>query len=132
MESYSAAMRRQFVTQEQIILLNKLIKSNPDIQHTLEQGKNSGGFYNALYNGMGKDWSHCPWLEKGAYISVDGTMTSCCFVKDSKKFGFGKIDEDDSHMLLQKRTELCMKLHAGIIPDNCQGCELAVRALKKY
>jgi MoaA/NifB/PqqE/SkfB family radical SAM enzyme len=128
-EHYSMAMYSQIMRSQDIRELENIIINDPEILKVLEQGLATGGFYSALYDGKGKNWEICPWLEKGLYITVDGMATSCCFIKNSHTFGFGKIQETDITSILNCRADLLNKFKQGSIPANCEGCSLAQQAI---
>lgn len=77
-------------------------------------------FYFSLFAGFGAGAQKCPWLERGAYLSQDGRIMGCCFMKDDD---LGSLDDLES--IEQRRKSLSESLERGVIPDPCSGCATA-------
>ncbi len=77
-------------------------------------------FYSSLFAGFGPGAQNCPWLERGAYLTQDGRITGCCFMKDED---LGGLDELES--VQQRRENLSESLERGVVPDPCSGCATA-------
>lgn len=54
----------------------------------------------------------CPWIEQGAYLSVDGHLTACCAIKESKRYSLGP----------GIRERMRRDFESGIEPESCRGC----------
>ena len=61
-----------------------------------------------------------PLAGKGTFYAAYGTATSCCFIKDHRRCGLGRIDQDDPFSIIKNRTKLLKQLQIGILPENCR------------
>lgn len=80
-----------------------------------------GFFYFALFAGFDPARTTCPWLDRGAYLSQDGSVTGCCFMKDADD-RLGHISRDDPTRFDEARQSMIAVLDAGDIPRGCGGC----------
>ncbi len=78
------------------------------------------GFYPALYRAWQPRRSKCPWLESGAFVSVDGMITPCCLISASSSFGTVRYDEASTYF--DKRRSVASSLAAGKVPPCCRKC----------
>ena len=83
------------------------------------------GFFDELMQSWGPGKRACPWLDHGMFVNRDGDATPCCMVKDTERFGYGRVGRDAPEKILAARAALRDKLRSGVIPAACGGCELA-------
>lgn len=67
----------------------------------------------------------CPWLDQALFINRHGITTGCPMIKDTDRFAFGKLGEEDTEIILKSRQEMREKVQEGIIPESCQKCFIA-------
>ncbi len=89
------------------------------------------GFFDELMRGWRPAGGTCPWLERGLYVNSGGDVTGCCMIKDTANHGFGRIGEDPTPSILERREALREELAGGQTPTPCRGCELARFATMK-
>ena len=51
-------------------------------------------YYGALFDGFDPATRTCPWLERGAYMTIDGTVAGCCYMK-KPEHAFGNVRDGD-------------------------------------
>jgi hypothetical protein len=81
-------------------------------------------YYGALFAHFDPSEGKCPWLEQGAYLNIDGTVTGCCFMKNPHH-AFGSVITDPPELITHRRRELAEKLRQGVVPSPCSGCGIA-------
>jgi MoaA/NifB/PqqE/SkfB family radical SAM enzyme len=81
-------------------------------------------YYGALFADLDVPSGKCPWLEQGAYVTIDGSVTGCCFMK-KPEHAFGNMLIDPPSLIARRRRALARKLKQGVIPAPCEGCNLA-------
>jgi MoaA/NifB/PqqE/SkfB family radical SAM enzyme len=80
-------------------------------------------FYAALFADSDLARRGCPWLERGAYLGIGGSVAPCCFVKRADQ-SFGRIS-DDPNSIARARASANAELLRGDIPEPCRGCGTA-------
>ena len=85
-------------------------------------GANS--FYGALFADFDPEGGVCPWLERGAYLNIDGDVNGCCFMKSSTS-AFGNVTVHSAEAITAARRTLSNELRAGVVPEPCKGCGVA-------
>src|SRR5258705_4577422 len=50
---------------------------------TVDKAANASSYYRSLFTGFDPEEGKCPWLDRGAYLNIDGNVTGCCFMKSS-------------------------------------------------
>ena len=88
----------------------------------VETGASS--YYGALFAGFDPSSRECPWLERGAYLNIEGGVAGCCFMKSPHQ-ALGNILNDSPELIAARRRELAQTLRAGVIPSSCSGCRIA-------
>jgi hypothetical protein len=84
----------------------------------------ASSYYGRLFAGFDPASGTCPWLERGAYLNIDGGVTGCCFMKGPHHI-FGKVSIDPPEKIDGRRRELADILRAGSVPLPCSGCDIA-------
>jgi MoaA/NifB/PqqE/SkfB family radical SAM enzyme len=81
-------------------------------------------YYGALFEGFDPATGTCPWLERGTYMTIDGTVAGCCYMKNPEH-AFGNLRHGDAPAIEEKRRGLARELKNGRIPVPCAGCDVA-------
>jgi MoaA/NifB/PqqE/SkfB family radical SAM enzyme len=89
----------------------------------------AGSYYESLFAGFDPSAGKCPWLEAGAYLSIDGDVAPCCFVKNPMH-AFGNVVADSYETITRRRQDLADMLAEGTIPPACEGCGVAKAVTK--
>ncbi len=84
----------------------------------------AGSYYGALFAGFDPGSGACPWLERGAYLNIDGAVTGCCYIK-SPSHAFGNVMTDPPELIASRRRAFAEMLRQGVIPPACKGCDVA-------
>jgi MoaA/NifB/PqqE/SkfB family radical SAM enzyme len=84
----------------------------------------ASSYYGRLFAGFDPASGTCPWLERGAYLNIEGGVTGCCFMKSPHRV-FGNVSIDSPEKIDARRQELANILRAGSVPSPCSGCEVA-------
>jgi MoaA/NifB/PqqE/SkfB family radical SAM enzyme len=87
------------------------------------------GFFDELFHGFESGARLCPWLERGAFVTADGSVTPCCTIKDGERAGFGKLGPGTAAQNDAARRALADELAAGRTPAACEGCAIAALAV---
>jgi len=120
---YSREMLEQIPGPEQARHLDHRLATSPDLARAMRERDVQPGFYELLY-GRIRGRAVCPWLENGLFLGHDGTVTACCFIKDSAHFALGKAGVPIEGIARQRRA-MTDELAQGRIPQACQGCSTA-------
>jgi hypothetical protein len=64
----------------------------------------------------------CPWVKGGLYVDRHGGMATCCMIKDTAKYGLGKVGMTPLEAVLAQRRDIDAALTDGRPPAQCQGC----------
>jgi MoaA/NifB/PqqE/SkfB family radical SAM enzyme len=91
---------------------------------TVGRRMNASTYYRALFSGYDPSAGRCPWLERGAYLNIDGNVTGCCFMKGPHQ-AFGNVISDPPELTGGRRDALAQALYNGRIPEQCSGCSIA-------
>jgi hypothetical protein len=84
----------------------------------------ASSYYGALFADFDPGLRTCPWLERGAYLSIDGAVTGCCLMK-SPQHAFGNVMTDPPALIADRRRALAEMLQQGVVPTPCTGCGVA-------
>jgi MoaA/NifB/PqqE/SkfB family radical SAM enzyme len=84
----------------------------------------AASFYGALFGNFDPQGGACPWLERGAYLNIDGAESGCCFMKSASS-AFGTVSVDSPESIAARRKALSDALRDGVIPEPCRGCDVA-------
>ena len=87
-------------------------------------GEQATSYYGALFEGFDPAAGTCPWLEAGAYLSFEGSITGCCYMKNPEH-AFGDVRESAPEAIERERQTLAATLASGVIPQPCSGCGVA-------
>ncbi len=125
MDSYAAvydeAMTARFLEPEDIVRLNAVRDRTPALISMMQAARKSRHFYPEMSRRFPSEHG-CPWVKGGLYIDRHGGMASCCMVKDTAKYGLGKLGLTPLEAVLDKRREIDEALRSGNPPEQCQGC----------
>ncbi len=125
MDSYAAvydeAMSARFLEPEDIERLNDVKRRTPALTAMVQQARQSRHFYPEMSRRFPSEHG-CPWVKGGLYIDRHGGMASCCMVKDTAKYGLGKLGLTPLDAVLAQRKSIDEALQAGAPPEQCQGC----------
>lgn len=120
-DKYDEPMLQEIVPEEQwrdyVRAFHELMRDN---------GLQIGGpsYYDALFADFDPHSGKCPWLEKGAYLGCDGSVTGCCVMKHPAH-AFGNIGADSLQTIDDRRRMLAITLAKGEIPAPCIGCPIS-------
>lgn len=120
---YDADMQAELMSPDEDREFGARLFASPDLGALIQESQRNPGFYDRLYASTARR-PVCPWLENGLYVGMDGVVVPCCYVKDSGRYGLGRVG-DDMAIIGQRRGELARKLAAGQVPAGCTGCRLA-------
>ncbi len=123
-EIYDEGMTSEILAELEAESFRARLLVDPEMRRLLKTGA-KGGFYDELMRGWRPGSRRCPWLENGAYVHLDGSVTPCCRVKDSARYGLGQVGVDPPQRILAARRPLREALAQRIVPPPCQGCEIA-------
>ena len=90
---------------------------------------NAWSYYGALFADFDPASRTCPWLERGAYLNIDGAVSGCCFIKNPDHV-FGNVMTDPPDVIAERRRTLADALQQGVIPAACRGCGVARAATR--
>jgi hypothetical protein len=76
-------------------------------------------------------YTRCPWLDQGLYVDRNGHFTACPNVKDTARFGWGRVNQADLAAVLAARDRTRARLLAGEIPPACSGCFIATSVARR-
>ncbi len=120
---YSREMAAQLPSAQQLQAHNQRTATHGELLQAVQARRQQPGFYERLY-GRTAGQPVCPWLENGLFLSHDGALTPCCFVKDSQRFAIGHVNGSLENAERQRRA-LAGELAQGRIPKACEGCGTA-------
>ena len=127
---YSDNMKQSLLNADDRANLNSLIATDRNVKTALRTYQTQKSFYAGLLASMPAHANTCPWLENGLYLSANGIATSCCYVKDVHKNGYGPITED-MDKILESRAQLARRLALKDIPPQCKGCGIAINLMRR-
>ena len=120
-EHYDQEMLKQVVPAE---LWRGYLRQLPAALATVRRKTGIRTYYQALFAGFNAASGKCPWLERGAYLNIDGSVTGCCFMK-SPHHAFGNVISDPPELISERRLALAQALFNRVIPNQCSGCATA-------
>jgi len=125
---YNESMRRNMLDEKDRKLLNDMKINNKLISKPYNTFVKSQSFYADLVSSYDVKWETCPWLENAIYVPSDGSITTCCFLKDITG---SKIWEPVKSIkeALEKRKQLLHTLKSWTIPSQCDWCSTAKRVV---
>lgn len=126
---YDLEVQQQRLDRAEIKDLEKRVAGDPEVMAVLSSPPKALSFYEEFWQDSAMDMRGCPWLEKALYVNFEGTASSCCYVKDVNKLDFRPVNETNIPRIVKKRQAMLDDLKAGLIPDVCSGCPIAVRIL---
>lgn len=126
-KNYPQSLQQQVLSDAEINGLWVQFYANPTVRAIQRDKQRSGvrGFYDELMAGFKPTSRSCPWLDSGLYVNRRGETSACCMVKDTERFGFGRIGETPLTEILTKRERMADMLRRGEEPAACAGCELS-------
>lgn len=86
-------------------------------------------FYGELINGWEPEKKQCYWLEKGLFINYEGNVTPCCSIKPETGFSLGNIYFDSYDTIINNRKIIADHFLKGLIPNCCNNCPTAKKAV---
>lgn len=127
---YDDDIAREIPTAADRIELRRRIAADQRLRRIVSTPPVRPGFYAELYRSIVPEEPLCPWLQHGLYITADGTAVTCCFVKDTERFGLARYDGASLPLIAGRRRELAGALVSGSIPEQCVGCSLTKHITK--
>lgn len=122
---YDQYMRSEIPGPEERKRTASLITSDQSLLRMVT-AKSYRGYYRELMDSVPADGRTCAWLENGLYLARDGTVCSCCFIKDARQHGLGRLEDGViTAAVAGKRSALLASLKTGLVPAACQGCAIA-------
>lgn len=128
---YDDEVAGQMLTSSDISRVNRLISNHPVLRRVLGRRTKVKSFYGELYSSTDIPRQGCPWLTKGMYVTADGTLAACCFVKDAEAFGLGHIDAVEPRRSVERMGQMNDELQSGRRPAMCEGCSVATRVIEE-
>lgn len=122
-QHYDSEMAAQVFSDEEAMMTWGLWLGDDNLAPILHGPKDVPGFHERLFDGWDASTRTCPWLERGAYVSCDGSVTGCCKMKEPQ-FAFGSLGDDPARMQLL-RDQVRAAFKAGQVPAHCDGCGTA-------
>jgi len=120
---YSDATRAELCGQDEAYRFKTRLQASPEVGQLLDARGQTPGFYERLYSST-DGRPVCPWLENGVFLANDGSIASCCFIKDTDRFRIGRVG-DSSDEIDFRRRQMSAQLAAGQVPPACAGCGVA-------
>lgn len=118
---YNSDLTNEYITEKEYKSVTDYLEVITAISNT---DKSKHHFYQELF----EDSSHptncpnCIWINKALYINAYGDVTSCCLIKDVKKFSIGKINNDRIEDIIILKNKMKESLKNENIPECCLGC----------
>lgn len=82
------------------------------------------GFHAELLADWAPKTRTCPWIERGAFLTHDGALTACPFMKDASTAAIGRVTGDDAAELHRRHEGIRDALKRGETPALCRGCAI--------
>lgn len=98
--------------------------SDAQVRRIQKRRRAAAGFFDQLMDGWRPARRSCPWLDRALYVHNSGDVTACCMVKDTARFGLGRLGRESGAEILAARARMREELAGGAIPEACAGCEL--------
>ncbi|WP_420348418.1 radical SAM protein [Pelagibius sp.] len=125
MESYTGvydkAMEARLLGPADGQRLRQVVQGTPAIGAMLAQTRRTRHFYIEMGRRFAAEHG-CPWVKGALYIDRHGAIASCCMVKDTARFGLGKVGLTPLEAVLAQRRQIDAALEAGRPPEQCRGC----------
>jgi MoaA/NifB/PqqE/SkfB family radical SAM enzyme len=122
LRNYNKNTLNQLLTTDKKVRFYKEIINNLEAQKILSKPVYYKPFSRDLFS---SSFKYCPWIENGMYITVDGDVCSCCFIKNISGFKLGNIHYDNLNKIFKNRESLFIQYENRKIPENCNGCPIA-------
>lgn len=120
------------MTPEHIATTKRLINEQPRLRQQIDLAKTAEDFHSALHRQYGQQGQRCPWLMAGVYLHADGTLSSCCYIKDPATYGLAQAKAPEGLAQLDAaKQQLSTQLLAGQVPEQCQGCAIARQVVRR-
>lgn len=119
---YDAATFAEMISQEKRQATNRIIASSASLRHKLAEYQKQTHFYAELYQSAAEHT--CPWLDNGLYLAADGSIVSCCFIKNTQQHSMGSTTDPWEQIATYRKT-LSQQLKTGQIPPQCSQCGIA-------
>jgi MoaA/NifB/PqqE/SkfB family radical SAM enzyme len=116
---YDSDLKNEYITEIEYKSIEGFLK---EIESNVEESRQH--FYHELFSESLKlsNTPNCPWLSKALYINVQGFVTSCCTIKDFKKFTIGNINDDKAEDIISAKNKLKVEFENRNTPHCCIGC----------
>lgn len=118
---YDAEMAARLLGPEDRRRLQETIHRHPEIGAMLAEVRQTRHFYIEMRRRYPAEHG-CPWVKGALYVDRHGAIASCCMVKDTARYGLGKIGLTPMDLVMEKRREIDAALEAGRPPEQCRGC----------
>ena len=99
----------------------RLIGATPALKAIMNAAAGSRHFYQEMARRFPTEHG-CPWVKGGLYVDRHGAMTTCCMIKDSSRYGLGKVGLTPTEAVLEQRRAIDAALAADEPPSQCEGC----------
>ncbi|RDY32012.1 radical SAM protein [Lachnotalea glycerini] len=116
---YNDYMKEQLMTKEEIQHFRSVILNDEEFREFFINVQGMEGFFDELY--FDSEAIPCTWLSKGIYITADGYVTGCSYIK-SPEFSFGNINESTIEEIIEKRNRLYKDLKNNVVHACCSDC----------
>ena len=126
-QRYQSEMRQEIPSIMDMRTLGRRISGDPRLRPIFHTPVPGIGFYEDLFGGRPPLQPTCPWLERGLYVAADGTALTCCYIKDSQRFGLGRYSKSNLAAITHSRRGVLNTLRSGQTPDQCRHCPIARR-----
>jgi MoaA/NifB/PqqE/SkfB family radical SAM enzyme len=123
-ENYDAQMLAQLVPDD---AWRRYLQQQAPLLASVRRVGGARRFYDDLLDGWHPSYGMCPWLDAGAYLTIDGEVRACAFLKHSED-AFGNASTDTNEAIGRKRSLLAGTLRTGTVPKPCTGCSLGTAA----
>ncbi len=122
-QHYSDVTRAELCGPDEVHHFKTRLQAAPEVGQLLDARGRTPGFYERLYAST-DGRPVCPWLENGIFLANDGSIASCCFIKDTDRFRLGRVGDRSEDIVLRRR-QMSAQLAAGQVPPACAGCAVA-------
>jgi MoaA/NifB/PqqE/SkfB family radical SAM enzyme len=119
--SYDPAMAAQLLDPTDLKRMQEIIGGSPALKGILEETSLSSHFYREMAKRFPTEHG-CPWVRGAVYVDRHGGIATCCMIKDTAKYGMGKLGVTPLEAVLERRRAIDDALQACRPPVQCQGC----------
>jgi MoaA/NifB/PqqE/SkfB family radical SAM enzyme len=123
-ENYDAEMLAQLVPDD---AWRRYLQQQGPLLASVRRVGRTRRFYDDLLAGWHPSYGMCPWLDAGAYLTFEGEVRACAFLKHPED-AFGNASTDSTEAIARKRSLLAGTLRTGKVPTPCTGCSLGTAA----